>query len=76
MRHAKSQCNPSSLDINSLEKVRPGIRFLFLSQNIEQKLPEKNIPSTALKATILSANEFESLIHFNAQPAFFWITGT
>ncbi len=49
-------CNPSSLDINSFEKVNPGINDLFFNQKIEQKLPEKNIPSTALKATNLSLN--------------------
>lgn len=46
-RQAKSVCIPSSLLINSLEKVRPGIKPLFFNQNIAQKLPEKKIPSTA-----------------------------
>jgi len=41
--------------MSSFEKVRPGISPLFLSQKIEQKLPEKKIPSTAAKATSLSA---------------------
>ena len=54
-RQAKSQCNPSSLEINSFEKESPGIKPRFLSQKIEQKEPEKKIPSTAAKATNLSA---------------------
>ena len=33
-------------EISSLENVRPGIRPLFFNQNILQKAPEKNIPST------------------------------
>lgn len=37
-RHAKSQCNPSSREISSLEKVSPGIKPRFFSQKIEQKL--------------------------------------
>ena len=49
---AKSQCNPSSLEINSLEKVNPGMRPLFFNQKMEQKEPEKKIPSTAAKAII------------------------
>jgi len=76
IKHAKSQCNPSSLEISSFENVNPGINDLFFNQNIAQKLPEKNIPSTAAKATILSANLFFLLIHFNAQLAFLLITGT
>jgi len=52
---AKSVCIPSSLEINSLENDKPGIRPLFFNQNIEQKDPEKKIPSTAAKATNLSA---------------------
>ena len=43
-KQAKSVCKPSSLEINSFEKVRPGIKDLFLSQKIAQKDPEKNIP--------------------------------
>ena len=38
IRHPKSQCSPSSLDINSLENVKPGIKPLFFNQKIEQKL--------------------------------------
>ncbi|MBS4167049.1 hypothetical protein NEOC65_002155 [Neochlamydia sp. AcF65] len=56
MKQAKSQCKPSSLEINSLAKLKPGMRPRFLSQKIEQKLPEKKIPSTAAKATKRSAN--------------------
>lgn len=41
----------SSRLINSLEKVNPGIKLLFFNQKMEQKLPEKNIPSTAANAT-------------------------
>jgi hypothetical protein len=44
---------PSSLLISSFEKVSPGIRPLFFSQNIAQKLPEKNIPSTHANPTNL-----------------------
>ena len=55
-KHAKSQCNPSSLEISSLEKVNPGISPLFFNQKIEQKDPEKKIPYTAANATNLCAN--------------------
>lgn len=48
---AKSVCNPSSLLINSLLNVNPGIKPLFFNQNIAQKLPLKNIPSTQANAT-------------------------
>ena len=71
---AKSQCTPSSLEINSLEKVRPGIRPRFFNQKIEQNAPEKKIPSTAANAIKRSAKEGLS-IHFNAQSAFFLIAG-
>ena len=54
-KQAKSQCNPSSLEINSLEKLNPGINPLFFNQKIEQNEPEKKIPSTAAKAINLSA---------------------
>src|SRR5690606_29737348 len=67
---AKSQCIPSSLEINSLEKVKPGINPLFFNQKIEQKAPEKKIPSTAAKAMRRSAKESDS-IQRNAQSAFF-----
>jgi len=54
-RQAKSVCIPSSLEINSLEKVSPGMRPLFFIQKIAQNDPEKKIPSTAANATNLSA---------------------
>ncbi|KAH9511215.1 hypothetical protein DERF_009686 [Dermatophagoides farinae] len=59
-RHAKSQCNPSSREINSFENVRPGIRPRFLSQKIAANEPEKKIPSTAANAIKRSANVTES----------------
>ena len=69
-KQAKSQCRPSSLEISSLENVKPGINPLFLSQKIAQKFPEKKIPSTQANATILPAKESEELIHRRAQSAF------
>ena len=54
-KQAKSQCSPSSREINSLAKLKPGINPRFFSQKIEQKLPEKKMPSTAAKATKRSA---------------------
>jgi len=54
---AKSVCNPSSLEINSFENVSPGISPRFFNQKIEQKAPEKKIPSIAAKATSLSAKD-------------------
>ena len=71
---AKSQCKPSSLEISSLENVKPGNKPRFLSQNIEQKLPEKKMPSTAANAIKRSAKLGES-IHCNAQSAFSLIAG-
>ena len=71
---AKSQCIPSSREINSLEKVNPGNKPLFFNQKIEQNAPEKKIPSTAAKAINRSAKESDS-IHFKAQSAFFLIAG-
>lgn len=65
-RHAKSVCRPSSLEMSSLEKVRPGIKPRFFSQNIEQKLPEKWMPSTQAKATSLSAKLLEAPIQCRA----------
>ena len=67
-RQAKSVCKPSSLEISSLLKASPGIRPLFFSQKIAQKLPEKKMPSIAAKATSLSANE-NVLNHLNAHSA-------
>ena len=75
IRQAKSVWSPSSLDINSLEKVRPGIRPRFFSQKIDANDPEKKIPSTDAKAIILSAYE-ALLIQFKAQFAFFLTAGT
>jgi hypothetical protein len=43
--------------MSSLEKVSPCIRPRFLSQKIEQKEPEKKMPSTHAQATSRSANE-------------------
>lgn len=57
IKHAKSVCIPSSLLINSLEKVRPGISPRFLTQKIAQKDPEKNMPSIAANAINLSAKQ-------------------
>jgi hypothetical protein len=66
----------SSLDISSLLKVRPGINPRFFNQKIAAKLPEKKIPSTAAKATILSPNVAVSFaIHLRAQSAFFFTHG-
>ena len=56
MRHAKSQCRPSSLEICLCAKVNPGSRFFVFSQKIAAKDPEKYIPSTAANATSLSPN--------------------
>src|SRR6185312_13624791 len=55
-KQAKSQCKPSSREINSLLKLKPGIKPRFFNQNIEQNEPEKKIPSTAAKAIKRSAN--------------------
>lgn len=60
--------------MSSLEKVRPGMRDLFLSQKIAQNDPEKKIPSTAAKATSLSWNDFYLFIHFMAHLAFYLTT--
>lgn len=43
---------------------------------MEAKEPEKKIPSTAAKATNLSAKESLPEIHLKAQSAFFLIQGT
>ena len=53
-KQANIQWRPSSREINSLEKVRPGIKPLFFNQKIEQKEPEKKIPSTAANARATS----------------------
>lgn len=76
-RQAKSVWRPSSREMSSLEKVRPGIRPRFLSQKIEAKEPLKKIPSTAAKATRRWAKvEDLSWIHFMAQSAFLRMQGT
>lgn len=56
MMQAKSQWSPSSREMSSLENVNPGINPRFLSQKMAAKEPEKKMPSTAAKATILSPN--------------------
>mmetsp|Transcript_1694 Transcript_1694/g.5333 ORF Transcript_1694/g.5333 Transcript_1694/m.5333 type:complete len:214 (+) Transcript_1694:701-1342(+) len=53
--HAKLVWRPSSLEISSLLKHRPGMIPRFLSQKMAQKDPEKNRPSTHAKATSLVA---------------------
>lgn len=75
-RQAKSVCKPSSLEISSLEKVRPGINYLFFNQKMAQKEPLKKIPSTAAKATNLVAKLSVLFMYFIAQLAFSWIIGT
>jgi len=50
--------------------VSPGIKPLFFSQNIAQKLPEKKIPSTHANATNLYAKLASEPIHFRAHFAF------
>jgi hypothetical protein len=55
--------------------VSPGISPRFFNQNIAQKLPEKNIPSTAANAISLSAKLLVELIHFKAQSAFYFTEG-
>jgi len=69
-------CNPSSLEINSLEKVRPGINYLFFNQKMAQNDPLKKIPSTALKATNRVAKSLVLEMYFKAQLAFSVIIGT
>merc|ERR1711971_507439 len=69
-RQAKSVCMPSSLEISSFEKQRPGMIPRFLSQKIAQKEPEKKIPSIAAKAINRSAKHPLESIHLKAQLAF------
>ena len=62
---------------SSFEKVNPGMRPRFLSQNIEAKEPEKKMPSTAAKAIKRSAKVVRwSEIHRNAQSALRLMQGT
>ena len=76
-RQAKSVWRPSSREMSSLEKVKPGMRPRFLSQKMDANDPEKKIPSTAAKATRRSANvEFLSAIQRRAHSAFALIQGT
>mmetsp|Transcript_44410 Transcript_44410/g.144155 ORF Transcript_44410/g.144155 Transcript_44410/m.144155 type:complete len:213 (+) Transcript_44410:404-1042(+) len=75
-RQAKSQCSPSSREMSSFEKVRPGISPRFLSQKMEQKEPEKKMPSTTAKAMRRSAKHLDSEIQRTAQLAFFVTHGT
>src|ERR1700746_1818057 len=74
-KQAKSQCKPSSREINSLLKLRPGINPRFFNQKIEQKEPEKKMPSTAANAIRRSAKE-PLLIQRKAHSAFFLTHGT
>nr|GMD37886.1 CPXV051A protein [Ipomoea batatas] len=75
--HAKSQCKPSSREINSFERrTTPASNRAFFSQNIAQKLPEKKIPSTQAKANKRSANDSEPSIQRRAHLAFFSTQGT
>jgi hypothetical protein len=48
---------------------------LFFIQKMAQKLPEKKMPSTAAKATSLSAKVLSEPIHFKAHSAFLATTG-
>ena len=76
-RQAKSVCMPSSREMSSFEKVRPGMRPRFLSQKMAAKEPLKKIPSTAAKATRREAKvEFLSEIQRSAQSAFLRMQGT
>src|SRR4051812_26546630 len=72
--HANSQWNPSSREMNSFDAASPDMSPLFFNQKIEQKLPEKKIPSTAAKAINVSMNEALST-HFRAHSAFFFTAG-
>src|SRR5210317_1788675 len=74
---ANSWWRPSSREISSFEKQRPGMSPLFLSQKIAQNEPEKNIPSTHANANRRSAKERDfASNHFIAHCAFFSMHGT
>src|SRR6056300_419308 len=74
---ANSWWRPSSREMSSLEKQRPGMRPRFFNQKIAQKLPLKNIPSTHANANRRSAKERDfASNHFIAHLAFFSIQGT
>jgi hypothetical protein len=51
------------------------MRPLFFNQKTAQKLPEKKIPSTQAKATILSAKVLSEPIHLRAHSAFYATDG-
>ena len=74
-QHAKSQCRPSSRLMSTLEKDSPGIRQRFFNQKMEQKEPEKWMPSTQAKPTRRSANTLEELIQRMAHSAFLATVG-
>ena len=67
---AKSVCRPSSREMSSLEKVRPGMSRRFLSQKMAQKEPLKWMPSTHANATSRSAKLSAEPIQCCAQRAF------
>lgn len=69
-------CITSSLLMSSLEKVSPGIKPLFFSQNMAAKDPEKKIPSTAAKATTLSPVEYNTLVVRHGPDVLFVATKT
>ena len=76
-RQAKSVCMPSSREMSSLEKVRPGMSPRFFNQKMAANDPLKKMPSTAAKATSLDAKvEFLSEIQRRAQSAFLRMHGT
>jgi hypothetical protein len=60
---------PSSREINSFEKLSPGIKPRFFNQKMEQNEPLKKIPSTATNAISCSVN-VPLLIQRSAQSAF------
>lgn len=61
--------------MSSLLKANPGKSPRFFNQKMEQKEPEKKIPSTAAKATSLSPNGLSLPIHLMAHSAFFFTQG-
>src|SRR6056300_1031750 len=74
---ANSWWRPSSREMSSFEKHRPGMRPRFFNQKIAQNEPEKKIPSTHANANRRSANERDFVSnHFIAHCAFFSIHGT
>jgi hypothetical protein len=76
MENVNDKLTPSSREMSSLLKVRPGIRLRFLSQKMEQNEPEKKMPSTAAKATRRSAKvQLSDLIHLSAHCALLCTAG-